>query len=565
MKVLIEGQNYDLDLLKRLFNSDRDQFYTINQNEGKISTVGYYHNFDSNEIIYMLPKVFMRDEEITVFGFKKEHLVEDSFSPNIKKGDEYNWVRHLSIIFYKSLSEYKKRIKVQNIIKEQEVPNLRSNLGNKEFSYLDLLLSFVNYYKKNKLQITFINKENKNRRPNKVNWEKTVMNSRPILTKNKAPIYQTVYSKSKEINNEEDLFRVYFSILNFFDKEHALNINIPPSIEYVPHRKFKKKKNTLYKLLKKIRSNYFSDSLKRMVRLCELYFSIEENASVKNRTTEFIIVDNYNLVFEDMIDKLVATGEDELLNEYQNSIIPEMKVNRDGKIIDHIYDYQSLIDTSNIFYIGDSKYYKPENKASTISKYKQITYAKNIIQYNIDLFNTEGSALFNTRYRDKITEGYNITPNFFIYGFISDYRNYTDPQISERGEPTNAFHFKYRLFDRDTLFILKYRINFLFVINAYVEMNNQRLRIFRRNIKVKFRKNFIDYFNGQSGGFEYSFYRKKFESSESEDLDSFINQNFKVLNGKCILTKDNFLIIAKHCEDNSLDGILGSFQKFELS
>ena len=55
--------------------------------------------------------------------------------------------------------------------------------------------------------------------------------------------------------------------------------------------------------------------------------------------------------------------------------------NKDGKIIDHIYEDKSLIDRSNIFFIGDSKYYKSDNTAVQNSKYKQITYAKNIIQY----------------------------------------------------------------------------------------------------------------------------------------------------------------------------------------
>ena len=54
----------------------------------------------------------------------------------------------------------------------------------------------------------------------------------------------------------------------------------------------------------------------------------------------------------------------------------------------------------------------------------------NIIQYNIDLLNETGSYYTeNLRYRDKLTEGYNITPNFFIYGYINDYKNFDDSEL----------------------------------------------------------------------------------------------------------------------------------------
>ena len=105
-------------------------------------------------------------------------------------------------------------------------------------------------------------------------------------------------------------------------------------------------------------------------------------------------------------------------NEAMFFLIKDLKKNDDGKIIDHIYDYQSLIDTSNIFYIGDSKYYKSNSEVGNLSKYKQFTYAKNVIQFNIDLLNKDKKETYKPkiRYRDQLTEGYNITPNFFIYG-----------------------------------------------------------------------------------------------------------------------------------------------------
>ncbi len=187
-------------------------------------------------------------------------------------------------------------------------------------------------------------------------------------------------------------------------------------------------------------------------------------------------ISNYNLVFEDMVDKLFS---DDLKNyEVDGITIDKLKYNDDGKIIDHIYDYQSLIDTSDIFYIGDSKYYKSNNQAGKLSKYKQFTYAKNVIQFNIDLLNNKGEDHVKPlRYRDKLTEGYNISPNFFIYGYIDDVSNYDAHSIVKKGKPIISYHFKERLFDRDTLFVHQYQINFLYVLKSYTSFNNSDIEI----------------------------------------------------------------------------------------
>ena len=174
-------------------------------------------------------------------------------------------------------------------------------------------------------------------------------------------------------------------------------------------------------------------------------FLKQTQAVFSKKKEEFISVNNYNLVFEDMIDKLFS---DPIIEKKTSDgiTLKHLKYNDDGKIIDHIFDYQSLLDTSDIFYIGDSKYYKSDNTAGKASKYKQFTYARNVIQYNIDLLNETGSYYTeNLRYRDELTEGYNITPNFFIYGYINDYKNFDDNELIEKGEIVKSFHFKERL------------------------------------------------------------------------------------------------------------------------
>jgi hypothetical protein len=295
-----------------------------------------------------------------------------------------------------------------------------------------------------------------------------------------------------------------------------------------------------------------------MYALCEIYFSQTDKSSSKRKREDFLSVNNYNIVFEDMVDKLFS---DELNDtEVNNVSLKDLKKNDDGKIIDHIYDYQSIIDTSNIFYIGDSKYYKSNSEAGKLSKYKQFTYAKNVIQFNIDLLNEDKDKPYKKgiKYRDEITEGYNITPNFFIYGYIEDEDNFDEHLIEKKTElPIKSYHFKERLFDRDTLFVHQYKINFLYVLKAYTSFNSTNTQEFRKEVKRGFRKHFIDFFNN-SKSCEFEFYKCK--SKTEEKYKSIVTDNFKSLNGKCYVNMENELILAKHIEDTIVKSIMDEFE-----
>lgn len=554
MKILIENEIYPIDLLQEVF--DDPKFYKQNGLDGTITSVGYYHSFEKNSLVFMLPKVFMKDKEKTVFGCEKSELVDLIKNESIKHKTQYNWVRQLSVHFYNSLTEFKKRYTDTSIIHNTETFELNTNLGDKEYSFLDLLLSFVNFYKKNKQQILFKHIEFVSNQAKKPKWEKTIRKSLPILANGKTPIYVEITNKKKIINTEEELLTYFFSILNRLSTEHNLNLKIDKSFNLIKGQSFDRLCLNGSAKLRKIKHRYFNDTLKKMYVLCEMYFSQFDKSSIKRKREDFLAISNYNLVFEDMVDKLFSDELNTL--EVDGITIDKLKNNDDGKIIDHIYDYKSLIDTSNIFYIGDSKYYKSDSSAGKVSKYKQFTYAKNVIQFNIDLLNKKGqNHLGSLRYRDNTTEGYNISPNFFIYGYIDDIENYDIHSIKKKGKPVPSCHFEERLFDRDTLFVHQYKINFLYVLKAYTNFNESEIQTFRKEIKDTFRNHFLDFFNDKEDcGFEF------YESLlKTEDYETFVESNFKKLNGKCFCTIDNRLILAKHNNDDELDEILTHFKK----
>jgi hypothetical protein len=218
-----------------------------------------------------------------------------------------------------------------------------------------------------------------------------------------------------------------------------------------------------------------------------------------------------------------------------------------------------LLNTEDsVFYIGDSKYYKIGSTVEQKSVYKQFTYAKNVIQFNIDLLNSNEKINGKLRYRDNLTEGYNISPNFFIQGRVYNDLDFDENKLeldNKNKEPKISFHFKDRLFDRDTLFVHNYNINFLYVLKAYVQFNSITIDDFRESSKIKFKKSLTDYINDK-----YTFYKKTFDNNA--DIEKYVNNNFKQFNGRIyrIENKPLEIIFAKiktnQKDNNIFDGLL---------
>ena len=546
MRIFIEGETYSLDILKPIFG---DKFYMPNDVNGIIDNVGYYHSID-NEVIYLLPKVFIDTEGLILNKYPKDLFAKNSIDVVIESQDELNWLKRFLIFFYKGLIEY--RVRYKNTIQSKgDILQLSSSLGENEYSFLDIVLSFVNFHKKNKNTILFIHKKHTSEKHKEVNWGKTVRKSNPFVTNEGIPIYSELNVKKKYINTEEELLCMFYSVLNHLKTEYNFSIQIDESYTIVKGIAYEKLVANSPKILKKIRYKYFSDALVKMYKLLELYFSKSNKVSIQNKNEDFIMVKYYHLIFEDMIDKLI-TSKIDTKETSKGFSLKKLKENKDGKIIDHLFEYDSLIDRDeSIFYIGDSKYYKTNNEVHENSIYKQFTYAKNVIQFNIDLLNEGKKINNNIRYRDKVTEGYNITPNFFIQGVVTDIFNFEDDKLAidfDKGI-RHSYHFKERIFDRDSLFVNNYSINFLFVLKSYTNKSSFELEKYRVEIHRKFRTNFVSYLKKQN---LFKFYHTEFESKEL--LKQFIDTEFRNLTGRVYVSKsnDSRLILAVNGSDIEL-------------
>jgi hypothetical protein len=516
MKVLIEQYGYDKSVLSSLLDS---HYYTeMRDGKAKIPYVGYFLSHKIPDTVFILPKVFIIEGK--AFGeYDPEQIIDfDKLADEHKKN-----VFSLSVWIYRAIKLY-----FQHKDKEGDeaeiMQNVVSHQGSSSETMIDIVLSLLKFNKEHKNLFTYITRL-KHSGQNKINWQKTISNTQAFIQR-RTPIYLNPHTKQNDINFDEELIVLFYSVLDYLNQEFRFNVRPAFGYELLKPETIQSMIDSGkgMRILRKNRRKYFTDE---MVKLWNLLFTFFEQSqyvqSKDNNDEQAMLVRDFNLVFEDMIDSLI--GESDLPSGLKNQ--------KDGKIIDHIYRDSSLIeDKEQIYFIGDSKYYKDENDIGPNSIYKQFTYAKNVIQYNIDIFNNpeehEGEKYLN--YRDSKTEGYNITPNFFIRGHLEadQLNNYTDSNLnlvpSRKGSDYDiSYHFGNRLFDRDTLILQTYNINFLFVLACYVQGAGEHTQAIRKI----FRKNIIKVLQAQ-----YDFYAIK--PKVATEAKKFMHDNFQQVLGKVI-------------------------------
>lgn len=527
MKILLEQFDYEPHHLQNLLP---DSYFTHKKNQ-KISVdwVGYYHDFEKNESLIILPKIFLDENTQKVFGsIPVLELLENNTFQVLKEYQkskaDIDFVYRFAFVFYLSLREFQTRKPENEITDPTHTQTIISNLETSELSEFDLIFSLVRFYQENRDLIIFKQKEHEKEHFKNTNWTKTINRQIPIV-QNDTPIYLQNQQKHRFQDNENELLSIFFTVLAYFKTQYGFHLILENNSFQKYNADFDRK---ALQILRKIRHQYFQDKFKKLLLLLFAYFEKRESANTKKGKSEFVLCKDYNIVFEDMIDKLLS----------DKHTIDQLKNQADGKIVDHIFSYQSFFKPDGIFYIGDSKYYKESTRYSDNTIYKQHTYAKNVIQYNINLFH-ENEKLPSVRYRDELTEGYNITPNFFIQAYI-DHQNITQSEANfsfdETQKPKISYHFENRIFDRDTLFVFSFRINFIFVLQSYLEKNEKELVNFAHEAKNLIRNQIWKHLKRH-----YDFFKV-----EINDIETFVQEHFRLLNGKMYRDSEmkNEIIIA---------------------
>lgn len=522
MRILIEEYQYEADKVKDILHGI-DAMQNV---EGRVSIhyVGYYYNTLLKDCVFILPKVLLKGDEglERVFGKYKPEDIAHIDNECALTSEEKDFIYKFAVWIYRAIVVYKNdRRSDTSIVYHSKIAQIGKGSRRMSNTYLDILLELLQFNKDNQSFFFFVLK-NLHAGFNKINWTRTISRETAIVQGGQ-PIYLRPVNKRRQVNFDEELLVIFFSILNYICKAFGFTADINFQYDLIHGRQFKRYLDGYgCTRLRQIKYKYFSDKALQLWHLCYAFFDEARQVSVSTDRKEYLLVKNFYIVFEAIIDELI--GDTPLPDGMD-------KKQDDGKIVDHIYTAKSLIesDTNRTYYIGDSKYYKMGHSLGREAVFKQYTYARNVIQWNIDIFNDGKTTQSGVKLRDDVTEGYNIIPNFFISAKMDEGFDYGKEGIEKTDRRMQRYrneHFKNRLFDRDTLLLFHYDVNFLFVLALYARDNASQKAGWKEKIRRRFREEIQDWLQE-----EYDFYALKSNGNPVAG-EEFIHEHFKELQGK---------------------------------
>lgn len=534
MKLFIEGHEYKDDaskaLLKKILNFEQGGVYSTDM-------VGYYYSNDVKDTVFFLPKVVMDRNDQVFSHCTPEKIIDLQAALDNKdiNDDEYRFIYGLSVWIYRAINVFRHTADDQHrkILLYRDIPSDTISGQYVYNTFLDILISLQRFNDENQNYFTFVLK-NIHSGYNKINWTKTISRGQAVI-QDDAPVYIDVVNRKRQVNLEEELFIIFFSILHHMQVKYGFPVKINYNFPLITDEAFENYLDGYGEMrLIQIRHKYFADKQVRMWQLCYDFFSQQSQIHNNTNYSDHLLAKDFNIVFEEMIDHLLSE---------KDKRVEKMKLKEqvDGKRVDHIYAWNGLMHKEDeIFYIGDSKYYKQKNDPREYSVYKQYTYARNVIQANLDLFNQKdnsGKRKYKPGddyliYRDEDTEGYNITPNFFIRAHVPENREYDTDDLESKGEMERIVHFENRLFDRDTLLLQHYDINFLYVLSVYGSEDVSAQDTFKKKAKKLFRERIIEDIQGKYGFFSLQLKPIEVKATDDEEEDSDLDKMNRLIEQK---------------------------------
>jgi len=533
MRILIEEYQYTLTDESRQHDlkcilKELGGFENV---EGKvcINYVGYYYSAELKDCVFILPKVLITVDENKrelVFGeYRPEDIINiDKDSP--LKEEQKRFIYEFAVWIYRAIDVYRNTNKKSSIIYYKYIAEMSKGRRRVSNTFLDVLLSLIQFNKDNQ-NFFFFTLKNLHSGLNKINWTKTISKSQAFM-QDETPVYFNPVNKKRQINFDEELLVIFFSILNYINDTYGFATEININFPLISNAQFYNYLRGMGKVrLRQIKYKYFSDKAIQLWELCYAFFDRAHQITISNELQDYLLAKDFNIVFEAMIDELIGDKIPQ-----KDKRLRELKEQPDGKMVDHIYQWQNLTNNEDndqkVYYIGDSKYYKRGNAIGKESVYKQFTYARNVIQWNLDLFNdgTDEEKDGHVLLRDEVTEGYNVIPNFFVSAQQNTLKKEDDIHLTDKKEKYYfSRQFENRLFDRDTFLIAHYDVNFLFIVALYGRNNTSEKESWKKRVRCMFRKEIQDMLKKK-----FIFYA--LTPHENVNADEYIREHFQLLLGK---------------------------------
>ena len=547
MKILVEEYAYDKEVVRNVLP---ESHVFLTNGKVKIEYVGYYHNANStaegkDDFVFFLPKVVLNkynrvfaDENDAIGGFSPEDILDPD---NVKTADgrtlseeQRKFLYEFSVWIYRALAHYVETHEETDAVWSSN--DGKSGTFRRKYvtnTFLDVILALIRFNRENQDYFLFKVKE-KHSGLNKISWARTIARSQAFVSDG-VPVYLEPVNKKRSIDFDEELLVLYYSILDYVRSHYGFCVKIGMGYELITGDMFQRYLDGYGAArLRQIKYKYFSDRDLMLWELCFAFFDKAHQANIASSGEDYLLAKSFDRVFEAMID--------ELLGDSQFALHKELA---DGKEIDHLYVDDSLTRTDGwrTLCIADSKYYKAGNSLNDESVPKQFTYARDMLQLDVDLFlydedDVEDSVKKRRKpftdakvrlLRDKVTEGYDIIPNFFISATMDEGLGYDDAKLRARhlddGGEHHSAHFENRLFDRDTMILSHFDVNFLYVVRLYAQNDDGERAKWKREAREIFRKEI-------RGIIENRYQLYALMPHDGVDAQQFFQENFKYTSGK---------------------------------
>lgn len=277
MYVIVEGFQYCTHesklLIKRVFPLEQDE-------KMRLGLVGYYYSTNLHDTLFFLPKVVIDAHGKLLGKYSPEQVIDfsQSYQEGVVDKDDYDFIYGLSVWVYRAINVFHNDHAVEESTEQGIVYNRKAltlGVSGKVVynSFLDVMLSLIRFNRENQNYFTFTIK-NIHSGANHINWTKTVNHNSPFIT-NEVPIYMDLVNKKKQINYDEELFIIFFSILHHLEVHYGFPVEINYGYELLSEDEMDNYINGYGTLrLQQIRYRYFSDREVLLWSLCYDFFAM---------------------------------------------------------------------------------------------------------------------------------------------------------------------------------------------------------------------------------------------------------------------------------------------------
>lgn len=273
MRILIEEYPYQAAAVKDVLEG----IDALQNVEGQVSLsyVGYFYNPTLDDCVFILPKVLLKPgingEKDRVFGKYAPEDVMHIDEAHFENTEEREFIYKFSVWIYRAITVYNQSTPHNNIVYKKKVVTASKGRKHKSETFLDILLSLLEFNRKNQNFFFFILK-NLHAGYNKINWGRTISTTDAIV-QDAAPVYLRPVNKKRQVNFDEELIIIFFSILNYIGDTYGFAKHIPVHYELIRDKQFDAYLKGMGKRrLLQIKYKYFSDKALELWELCYAFF-----------------------------------------------------------------------------------------------------------------------------------------------------------------------------------------------------------------------------------------------------------------------------------------------------